>query len=303
MMASDTQRAITSSLIRHAIDVAFECNASKFFVYAYTLTDELEAAIARMGERAVLVLQTDQEQDAAELEGRCFVRVPNVRLSRMGQARVALFLAFAKGLIHTGDVVAFLLGEPNGPQFDTLHVTEIGGETEGLLPTGDESYLPEGVRPEVVERVIDIAAELGSEGREGKPVGALFVIGDSERVMSLSRQLIINPFRGYPPEERSVLDPALEETVKELSTIDGAFIISGDGTIETCGAFLKTSLQDEDEYSLPRGLGARHHAAAGITAVTDSVAVTVSESTGTVTVFRGGKIITEFEKLRRASAR
>ncbi|GIX00064.1 MAG: hypothetical protein KatS3mg111_3396 [Pirellulaceae bacterium] len=300
-MESPTQQRISYSLIRHAVDVVLECNASKFFLYAHAVTDELRAELERVSDRVVLALKTDREQDAAELGGRRFVRVPDVRLNRLGQAKVALFLAVSKGIVQKGEIVAFLLGEPNTPQLDTLFVTEVGTDADGLIPMRDETFVPPGIKPEVVERVIDIAAELGSEGREGKPVGALFVIGDSQRVMSLTRQLIINPFRGYAREERNVLDPALEETVKELSTIDGAFIIDGDGTIETCGAYLKTALQDEDDYALPRGLGARHHAAAGITAVTDSVAVAVSESTGTVTVFREGKIITELEKLRHGS--
>ena len=136
----------------------------------------------------------------------------------------------------------------------------------------------------------------GSHFCYGKPVGAMFIIGDSERVQTLSRQLIINPFRGYEEHERNVLDPALEETVKELSALDGAFIVRGDGVIETCGAYLRVA--GPDVYELPHGLGTRHHAAAGITAVTDSLAVTVSESTGTVTIFRNGTIVTEIEKLR-----
>jgi len=122
------------------------------------------------------------------------------------------------------------------------------------------------------------------------------VVGDADRVLPLTRQMILNPFRGYPEEQRNILDESLEQTVKELSGLDGAFIIRGDGLIETCGAYLKTAGQGE--FDLPRGLGARHHAAAGITSVTDSIAVTVSESTGTVTIFRAGRIITEIEKPR-----
>ena len=102
--------------------------------------------------------------------------------------------------------------------------------------------------------------------------------------------------RGYAEADRNVLDPRLEETVKELSTIDGAFILHGEGTVNTCGAILKTASQDV--FELPRGLGARHHAAAAITAVTDSLAITVSESTGTVCVFRGGGMVLEIEKPR-----
>lgn len=112
----------------------------------------------------------------------------------------------------------------------------------------------------------------------------------------MARQLVINPFKGYAEDERSILNDSLIETVKEFSSIDGAFVIRGNGIIETCGALLKTASQEE--FELPRGLGARHHAAAGIISLADCIAVSVSESTGTVTVFRGGQIITEIEKQR-----
>ena len=70
--------------------------------------------------------------------------------------------------------------------------------------------------------------------------------------------------------------------------------------IETCGVLLQTASQEK--YELPPGLGARLHAAAGITAVTASIAITVSESTGTISIFRGGKMITEIEGLRTKGA-
>jgi DNA integrity scanning protein DisA with diadenylate cyclase activity len=112
----------------------------------------------------------------------------------------------------------------------------------------------------------------------------------------MSRPLILNPFRGHPEEERNIMDSGLEETIKELSPVDGAFIVRGDGVVESCGMLLKTAGQEA--FELPPGLGARHHAAAGITAVTRATAVTVSESTGNVMVFRGGKAILEVEKIR-----
>ncbi|MCA9244705.1 MAG: diadenylate cyclase, partial [Phycisphaerales bacterium] len=53
----------------------------------------------------------------------------------------------------------------------------------------------------------------------------------------------------------------------------------------------------------PRGLGARHQAAAAITSVTEAIAITISHSTGSVTVFRNGRIVTEIEKPRRLERR
>jgi DNA integrity scanning protein DisA with diadenylate cyclase activity len=226
---------------------------------------------------------------------RRFLRVPNVPFTRLGQVKIALFLALSRGFVKRGDKIVFLSGAASSGNLDTIIVTEVGREYEIFATTGG-GETPSHILPQVIERIVDIAAEIGKEGREGKHIGALFVVGDTDRVMPLTRQLILNPFQGYAEDQRSVLDHTLEETIKELAGLDGAFIIRGDGVIESCGTYLKTASQDQ--FELPRGLGARHHAAAAITAVTDSIAVTVSASTGTVTIFRGGSIITEIEKPR-----
>jgi diadenylate cyclase len=122
------------------------------------------------------------------------------------------------------------------------------------------------------------------------------VLGDHERVLVLSTQMVINPFGGVSEEERNILDPLLKETIREFATIDGAFVIRDDGVILSAGRHLKASAE---EAGLPRGLGARHRAAAGITGLTNAVAITVSESNGDVRVFNGGKIFMEIEKRRR----
>jgi DNA integrity scanning protein DisA with diadenylate cyclase activity len=124
-------------------------------------------------------------------------------------------------------------------------------------------------------------------------VGTTFVIGDYERVVRYCRQMVINPFRGYSEEEKSILDPSLEETVKEFSTIDGAFIIRGDGVIMSAGTFLRP---EKDAPNLPSGLGARHAAAAALTETTASVAVVVSQSTGSVSLFKGGGLVMSLER-------
>ncbi len=105
--------------------------------------------------------------------------------------------------------------------------------------------------------------------------------------------MVINPFRGYGEEEKSILDPSLEETVKEFSTIDGAFIVRGDGVIMSAGTFLRP---ERAAPNLPSGLGARHTAAAALSASTSCVAVVVSQSTGSVSLFKGGGLVMSLEK-------
>jgi DNA integrity scanning protein DisA with diadenylate cyclase activity len=90
----------------------------------------------------------------------------------------------------------------------------------------------------------------------------------------------------------------MAETVKEFCSIDGAFILKGNGAIMSAGTTVRPGLAGEE---LPRGLGSRHSAAAGITAITKSIAITISESNGTVRVWRRGQMITEIERATRSA--
>jgi len=291
-------RSITGTMLEHLGSIAGSCGATAVFVYVDELNGNPLPVAAPSDPTLYFVTKASPEDKIPEKPGARFIRIPNVPMTRLGQVKIALFLAFSKGLVKRGDKIVFLCGVEESGNLDTIIVTEVGREYEIFATAENEAVNGNGSRipPEVVDRVIEIASELGSEGREGKPVGALFVVGDTAKVLPLTRQLILNPFRGYPEEKRNLLDHSLEETIKELSAIDGAFIIRADGVIESCGTYLKTASQEE--FELPQGLGARHHAAAAITSVTDSIAVTVSESTGTVTIFRKGAIVTEIEKPR-----
>ena len=184
------------------------------------------------------------------------LRVPNVPMTRMGQVKVAVFLALSRRLIDHGAPIVYLTGRSGSGKLDTLIVTEAGSEYEIFTGANEKPRIPPAIQPEVLERVIDIASELGAEGREGKLIGTMFVIGDTERVLHLSRQFILNPFEGYLVDQRNILDPLLEETVKEMSALDGAFIIRGDGVIESCGTFLTATSQEE--FELPRGMEYRN---------------------------------------------
>ena len=148
--------------------------------------------------------------------------------------------------------------------------------------------LNKNVESDVLESVINIAKEIGKEGREGRAVGTAFIVGDSKAVLSRTKQLIINPFAGYPEEHRNITDTDLKETIKEFAQLDGVFIIDSDGTIHAAGAYLNVPTEN---VKLPPGLGSKHLACAAISAITDAIAVVVSQSGGIVRVFKKGKII------------
>ena len=148
----------------------------------------------------------------------------------------------------------------------------------------------------VVKTALDLAINIGKEGREGEPVGTLFVIGDSKRVLHHSRSMTFDPFRGYTEKEKNICNPDVHEGVKEVSLMDGAFIIREDGVILSGGRYISASVRG---LTLPKGLGARHVAAAAITKTTRAIALAISKSTGTVRVFKQGKIVLQINTHRR----
>ena len=148
----------------------------------------------------------------------------------------------------------------------------------------------------VVKTTLELAINIGKEGREGEPVGTLFVIGDSKRVLHHSRSMTFDPFRGYSDKEKNICNPDIHEGVKEVSLMDGAFIIREDGVILSGGRYISASVRG---LTLPKGLGARHVAAAAITKTTRAIALAISESTGTVRVFKQGKIVLQINTHRR----
>ena len=85
----------------------------------------------------------------------------------------------------------------------------------------------------------------------------------------------------------------MDETIKEFSSVDGAFIIRGDGVITSSGSLVYAP---DYYHALPSGLGSRHAAAAAISLATQCISIVVSSSTGQVTVFRRGVLLPLFEK-------
>ncbi|HVL47718.1 MAG TPA: diadenylate cyclase [Candidatus Thermoplasmatota archaeon] len=208
-------------------------------------------------------------------------------LGALAQIRDLMMGAFLAGSIGPKDKVLVLLW--NEDALDGLLFFDAGRD---LHITHFEAELADRVALPVAERVMQLASEIAREGREGKPIGTIFIVGDSENVLAHSRQAVINPFQGYAPKDRNLLDDALWETVKEFAQIDGAFIVRADGVIESAGRYLET----DQHVPVASGLGGRHLAAASITKLTKAIAFAVSSS-GAVRVFKDGKLVMRFGRI------
>jgi hypothetical protein len=282
------------SVVKCAQLLAREVDARALVVYADAIAgdDELGHALRAVDFPTILVSRSKAPRVPPTSGSHTWVAAPDAPLTRLSQFKSALLVCLARGLLRHGDRVVYVGGEDGSGAIDAVFVFDVGSMPE-LFWLPDPAALAGDVNPEVFERVLTLASALAVEGREGRPVGALFVVGDSDRVLAQSRSLVLNPFQGHPESQRNILDPAVEETVKEFSALDGAFVVRADGVVLSAGTHLVPSVP---HTQLPGGLGTRHAAAAGITASTNAVAVCLSQSTGTVAVFKAGQLVTNLPR-------
>jgi len=165
-----------------------------------------------------------------------------------------------------------------------------GPKSENLPSPEEVSIVCSGtdVTPDVLDPVIKIAVEIAREGREGQAIGTSFIVGDTENVLSHSKQFVLNPFHGYHEAERQITDVGIRGNIKEFAQLDGAFIITSKGVVEAAGRCITV---DMSKVNLPGGMGSRHSSVAGITQVTKSIGVVVSQSGGLISIFKNGKIV------------
>ena len=275
-----------------ANSIAKKVGANSVLIYA-DFSDNLDQ-FKELNSKSSIILATKDEETYTKAKKifKNVLRVPKVNLTRIGKIKISVMKAVSAGLVVSGDKIVCLSGVQQFGYFDNLIVLDIGKEFE-VFTSANLPGKKDKLKPEVFESVLTLAIELANQGREGRPIGTIFVIGSHEKVLQFSRQLIINPFQGYQKGERNIMDPQLRETIKEFSALDGAFVIQDDGVVTSAGRYLSAALNKED---FPQGLGSRHVAAAGITSVTDATAIVISESTGTVRIYKKGTIFMEIEK-------
>jgi diadenylate cyclase len=208
----------------------------------------------------------------------------------------ALLNGVARDVLNPGaDVVAVYSGF-DADSVDSVSLIRLD-EHLGRLTSRDLRQLSTVVPLETLKIVVDLAIEIGREGREGNQVGTMFVVGDTRKVLQYCHPAGFDPVKGYPKTERDLFDPKVREAIKEVAILDGAFVVSADGTVEKAAQLLDAAAVD---VVLSGGLGARHWAGAAISKNTDAVAVVVSQSSGTVRIFQDGEIVLRIEPFRRA---
>lgn len=284
------------NVLKAAGQLSVSSKASAVLLLANHPFDFKEIAKILDGCRLIVAADKLPVQEAVTQDDITLVPILHEPQTSHLQVTQVLLEAIADELVQTGDIVVcvYTLHERDG--CDTVSQIRLADQLSRLT-SRDLQRLETKVPLETLRIVVDLACDIGREGREGKPVGTLFVVGNHRKVMQFSTEQVHDPFRGYPRTERLIRNPRVRESIKEIAQMDGAFVISADGVVQAAGRHLRAQA---DNLTLSKGLGSRHWAAAEISKATGAIAIAVSESTGTVRVFQDGMVVLRIEPMDSA---
>lgn len=243
----------------------------------------------------IVALDTEEQAQGARDAGFRTIILEMVGNPVYDRLMQSILRCISEDFIRPGSQIVAMYGGFESNIIDTISLISLK-EHLNRLTSSDLRLLNTTVPLETLKTIVGLAVEIGLSGREGKPVGTLFVVGDKQRVLASSHAGGFDPVRGYSRSERDIMDPRVREGIKEIAQLDGAIVISSEGIVEASCRILDASA---DNITLSKGLGSRHWAAAGITRCTKSVAIVVSETNGTVRIFQNGEVMLRIEPTNR----
>jgi DNA integrity scanning protein DisA with diadenylate cyclase activity len=279
-----------------AVRLANATGAEGLLVVLDGPTDWEELKAHSGGERIVVVADLDEEVAGAKEAGLDTILLDMEEAPVFERLTQALLEGVAQELLTPGAEVVAVYSSFEAGKIDSISYISLH-EHLGRLTARDLRRLETQVPLDTLKLVVDLAIAIGREGREGKPVGTMFIVGDTRRVLAHSHPAGFDPVKGYSRSERDLRDPRVREAVKEIAPLDGAFIVSSTGIVEKACHLVEAA---HANITLSKGLGSRHWAAAAISKVTQAIAVVVSESSGTVRILQDGEVILRVEPFRRA---
>ncbi|MDR3144124.1 MAG: diadenylate cyclase [Puniceicoccales bacterium] len=286
-ISSDIKTEFNEFFLKNAVHVAREAQCMSVMLFSDIPTDNIDIESIFDSIKFIKVVQRASSAHPVVDDMHTELQVSVMPTGLEHVFRGAILLGMTKSIIAHDEKICCVGCSTMSGVLDTIVVVDVQKEFHPILMSSTR-FLQCDIRPEVLERTLSIASEIAKEGREGKAVGCLFVLGDIGKISLFMKPLVLNPFYGYPESERNILNSLMDETIKEFSLIDGAFVIRGDGIVESAGTLIYTP---DHNIVMPSGFGTRHAAAASISWAAECVAIAVSESTRSVTLFQNGQML------------
>ena len=285
-----------SAVIDLAAQLCRQTEAGAMLLMLEGPTDWTELCKRTEGLKIVLAVDTGEELAGTEELGLATIVLNMQDSPVIEKLTQALLTGVAREILAPGAGVVVVYSGFEADTIDSVSYIQLDDHL-GRLTARDLRQLETSVPLETLKTVIDLGVEIGREGREGKPIGTMFVVGDTRKVLHHCQPAGYDPVKGYSRTERDLHDHRVREAIKEVAVLDGAFVVSPDGTVEKAAQIVDAPYKN---LTLSKGLGARHWAGAAISKATGAIAVVVSQSSGTVRIFQNGEVMLRIEPLRQA---
>lgn len=198
-------------------------------------------------------------------------------LSVLNNLHDIILQGLGEGRFKSNDRILAILGEP---MYGVIVIEASNLTSNRLAIVAQEHDIDIGI----LARLMELARHIGSRGREGHAVGALFAIGSVPKLRRYSTALVLNPFKGHSDFKRSLSDSKNHETLAEFAWLDGAILFNAKGIASDAGRYV----QVPSGITPKPGEGGRHLAARSISHLADAVSICVSSS-GVITLYSKGK--------------
>ena len=185
--------------------------------------------------------------------------------------------AIGEGNLSSGERMLVILAEP----IDGVFVIDTSTLNSNRFASLAQDFH---IDLEVLTKMMQLARHIGSRGREGHAIGALFAIGPLPALRKHTTALVLNPFKGHSSQKRTVLNDENHETLAEFAWLDGAILFNREGIASDAGRYVQVPAG----LSPKSGEGGRHLAARAISHLSDGVAIAVS-STGSIVLYANGR--------------
>ena len=260
--------------------------------------EKLRQAIPPEVEQVIAATDLEEDLEGTEANGILPLPLNKEKSPLLERLQHALLEAVADGYLKSNGVVIAVYSGFEHQKIDSISHIRLDDRLRRLT-SRDLQRLESSVPLKCLKTVIDLASQIGREGREGKKVGTIFVVGDTRKVMQHCKDSGFDPLKGYKREMRNLYDPKVREDIKEIAQMDGAFVVSPEGIVEKSRQIIEVSHAD---LSLSKGLGSRHWAGAAISQISKAIGIVVSQSTGTVRLFHKGQTVLRIEPMDQALA-
>ena len=168
-------------LVESAFDLARSLGITRLLVQAHELRDIRFVERLRETELIVWLTRGDLELPLADRRTNKVVTIPDVALTRMSQLKMGLLLAVLNEYVQFDETILCLSGVAGSGRLDTMLIANPRRDFPWFRRRNIEKT-QESIATRELVRVIDVAMRLAREGREGRPLGTIFVLGELEKL-------------------------------------------------------------------------------------------------------------------------